>query len=242
MIENKIKVCIAEDEYPARELLLKFINNNEHLHLVGYADNGMDAAEMLQKHEYDLAILDINLPHYSGVELSKFCKKNSYLIFATALKEHAISAYDLGAIDYLLKPYSEERFHTAIDRVIQFSRIKKNELNKTTDLGFTIYEKNNHYIIPYKEIIYLSSHGKKTVIHTITKDYEINKLLKEVEGKIPEQVFRRIHKQIVVNINFISHIQYNQGGSYIAYLKDEDETELAIGRSFASDLKEVLKI
>jgi|JI8StandDraft_1071087.scaffolds.fasta_scaffold122253_2 DNA-binding LytR/AlgR family response regulator len=235
------KICIIEDEFPARELLIKYISSNKNLKLSGYADNGIDAISILKNSDYDIIIMDIDLPNINGIEVSKYLKENTNLIFATALKEHAVTAFELGALDYLLKPYSEERFNQAIERAISQSKNKETQTqNEVT--GISITEKNNHYLIPYTEIIYLSSHGKHTVVHTITKDYEINKLMKELELKLINSIFKRIHKQTIVNVTYISHIQYYQGGAYIAFLKDEDETQLSVGRSFASSLKQFLNI
>lgn len=239
MREKIFKICFVEDEFPARELLIKFITSHKNLKLSGYADNGIDAISLLKNNDYDIIIMDIDLPNVNGIEVSKNLKENTYLIFATALKEHAVTAFELGAIDYLLKPYSEERFNSAIQRAISLSKNKEKPITEEFT-GLSITEKNNHYYIPYKDIIYLSSHGKHTVVHTTTKDYEINKLMKEIELKLTKNIFIRIHKQTIVNISFISYIKYNQGGAYTAFLKDEDETELSVGRSFASSLKQFL--
>ena len=118
-------------------------------------------------------------------------------------------------------------------------------LPATTDKkeeGLSFKEGENYYIIPYVEIIYISAHNKNSVIHTTNKDYKTARLLKEIESKLSPEQFFRIHKSFIVNLSLISHIQYFMGGSYLAFLKDEDETNLPVGRSYAPLLKARLNI
>ncbi|MCB1193517.1 MAG: LytTR family transcriptional regulator, partial [Leptospiraceae bacterium] len=103
--------------------------------------------------------------------------------------------------------------------------------------GFSLKEKENHYLIPYKEILYISSHSRTSVVHTKSRDYAVNLLLKEIENKLPSEQFIRIHKSFIINFPKISHIQYFMGGSYIAFLRDDDETNLPVGRKYAPILK-----
>jgi hypothetical protein len=97
------------------------------------------------------------------------------------------------------------------------------------------------YRIAYEDIIYLSSHGKKTTIHTEKKDYEISQVIKELDRSLPPRMFLRIHKQYIANIRFISRIKHYEGGRYWAYLSDDDENTLPIGRKYAPILKQKLE-
>ena len=100
---------------------------------------------------------------------------------------------------------------------------------------------NNEYIlVPFADIIYLSAHNKTTVMHLPDKEYRIHRPLRSFQEKLPPGNFMRIHKSFIVNLNFISHLQYFMGGSYLVFLKDEDETNLPVGRSFAGSLKQRL--
>ena len=112
---------------------------------------------------------------------------------------------------------------------------------KYTD-GISLKEEENYFLVPYNDIVYLSAHNKVTVIHGLKRDYRTPRLLKEITEKLPENKFMRVHKSFVVNISKISHIQYFMGGSYLAYLKDEDETNLPVGKKFAPVLKRRLGI
>jgi DNA-binding LytR/AlgR family response regulator len=102
---------------------------------------------------------------------------------------------------------------------------------------FSVKEDDVYHIIEQDDLIYLSSHGKKTILHTIKKDYETSQLLKNIEKSLSNS-FIRIHKQFIINTKFLSQIKYYEGGRYMAYLKDEDESTLPVGRKIAPLLKE----
>lgn len=120
--------------------------------------------------------------------------------------------------------------------------IEKEKQAGKNESTLTIKEKDNYFVIDLNKIIYLSSHGKKTLIHTEDRDYETPQLLKEIEKKLSAKIFIRIHKQFIVNINFILKIQYYEGGRYMAYLKDEDESMLPVSKNATILLKERLRI
>lgn len=119
-------------------------------------------------------------------------------------------------------------------------RIKeKRKSNKKSYLSIKVVDKP--LLIECNEIVYLSSSGKKTIIHTEDKDYETSQLLKEIEEKLPADGFIRIHKQFVINLKYISSLRYYIGGRYILYLNDEEDNNLPVGRKYAPVLKEKLK-
>jgi hypothetical protein len=118
----------------------------------------------------------------------------------------------------------------------------KDEINRAPRKStFSVKEDDVYHIIEQDDLIYLSSHGKKTILHTKDKDYEASQLLKDIEKKLSDS-FIRIHKQFIINIKYLSQIKYYEGGRYMAYLKDEDESALPVGRKIAPLLKERLGI
>lgn len=240
--KKSISVFIAEDEQPARELLIDYLLLRPELKLEGIAQNGDEALQKLLKGDYRLLFLDINLPILSGIQVLERLKKYPYLVFTTAYDKYAIKAFEMGAIDYLLKPFSKERFNQAVDKAVQAIQDNRSNIRSPLDIGLSIKENENHYILSYDNIVYVSSHARHTVIHTDDKCFEIANLLKDIEEKLPESSFIRIHKQFIVNMKFISHFQYMVGGQYEIYLKDEDETSLPVGRKYANLLKDKLKI
>ena len=145
-----------------------------------------------------------------------------------AAKESAddvVSSASTGASTGALAPAGAEQKPDAVKRPV-------------VTAGYSFREDENYYMIPHEKILYLSAHGRRTAVHTIDKDYATNMLLGEHEQKLPAASFIRIHKGYIVNIKMISHIQYFASGSYVAYLADQDETELPVGRKYAPVLKE----
>ena len=122
----------------------------------------------------------------------------------------------------------------------------KNQITEREEIdsapGFSFKEKGVHYIVKYSEIIYCTSQGKTTVIHTTERDYQIPQLLKDIDIKLPRDIFLRIHRRHIVNIHYIERLQYYEGGRHIVHLKDDDETILPIGKDMTKLLKKQLGV
>jgi DNA-binding LytR/AlgR family response regulator len=116
--KEQISVFIAEDEQPARDYLLNLVLKRKELKVEGWAKDGKETLQKLTSANYDLLFLDINLPVISGLEILEKIKNPPYVIFTTAYASHAVKAFDIGAIDYLLKPFSENRFNNAVEKAI----------------------------------------------------------------------------------------------------------------------------
>ncbi|HOD13127.1 MAG TPA: LytTR family DNA-binding domain-containing protein [Spirochaetota bacterium] len=232
--ENVYSVLIAEDEVPARELLVDYLLTRNELKLSGLARTGEEALRQMTERDFDLVLLDIRLPQLTGLEVLGRLKKPPAVIFTTAYDSYAIKAFDFGAVDYLLKPFGIDRFNRSIDK---FIAARDADERAAPESGFTVREGGRLHILPYQDIIYVTSHGKNTVIHTVAGDREAPVLLKDVELRLPSKMFARIHKQHIVNVRYISWIEYLIGGQYLAFLNDEDESSLTVGRKYAPLLK-----
>lgn len=181
METENFSVLIVEDMLDARELMSTYVERRPELILKGTARNGEDALKLLETDEFDLVLLDIHLPLLSGIEIMERLKNPPYIIFTTAYDNYAIKAFDLGAIDYLLKPIEEERFNTAIDRFIQFSKNNEPLHAGTEEVAISFRENRRVCLVPFEDIIYCSAHGKHCIIHTEEKDFDASMMLKEVE-------------------------------------------------------------
>ena len=236
----KYSILIIEDEFPMRELLKGYLASRIEAGIPEIATTGKEALELLQNKTYDIIFLDIRLPDMSGLAIMQQLSglKNSYVIFSTAYNQHAVEALDAGAVDYLLKPYSPERFNQALDKALVFLKNSRTNL----ELTLKITESATRVNVPLNEIIYLSSNGKHTVFHTINSDYETPGLLKDYLDELPVDLFLRIHKQYVVNRDYISGITYVNGGSWSLLLKDSDDTTLPVGKIYADDIKRIFNI
>ncbi len=233
-------VLIVEDEYPARELLIQYLLSRPELQLKGMAKDGAEAQAALSENEFDIVFMDINLPVQSGIAVVEGLgelPRQPHVIFTTAYKEHALAAFDHKAVDYLLKPFTLDRFQQAVDRALIFLKSAPSEDSALKRHGIFVSENDRHCFVPYEKILYLSSHGKQTVVHTPGADYRTPRLLKKMESILPEQSFARIHKQFIVNVFQIDRLEYFMNGSYMLHLKDDDES-LPVSRTFAPSLKE----
>jgi DNA-binding LytR/AlgR family response regulator len=237
----KIKVFIAEDEDYARKLLMGYIRKRPELELAGHAANGAEALKKIRSKRYDLLFIDIDLPELSGVEVLEKLDRLPYVIFTTAYDEYAVKAFELGAVDYILKPFDGKRFDKAVDRAL--NQIGKSPVNAESIrmLGLSCKDGDSYFLIPYDDIVYLSSHAKHTVIHTKKKEVKIGRMLKDIINKLPETKFKRIHRQYIINLDYMSHYKYYQGGQYVIFMHDEEMTTLPIGRKYFEGLRDAFK-
>jgi len=234
-----IRVIIVEDEAPTRDLITRLVLERTELKLAGIARDGEEALDLMRKENFELVFLDINLPRLSGFEALEKLEKTPYIIFTTALEDRAVDAFEYGAIDYLLKPYSKERFHKAVDRALEFFKKPPPESPSVRGHGLFVAEKENHFLVPYSEIIYVSSHDNSCVVHTTDRDYVTYCSLKLMEDRLPSADFLRIYKQYIINVKYVARVQSDLTGNYAVFLKDEDETELPIGRKYLVRMKEL---
>jgi len=227
-------VLIVEDEVPAREMLVDYLLARQELRLCGLARTGEEALSQMASRSFDLVLMDVGLPRLTGIEVLERLDRVPYIIFTTAHEDYALRAFDYGAVDYLLKPFGADRFNRSIDK---FLVVREAGARLAPENGFTLREKGRLHILPYRNIIYATSHGKSTVIHTVAGDREAPLMLKDVELRLPNAMFARIHKRHIVNVGYISWLEYYVGGQYLAFLNDEDETSLTVGRTYAPSLK-----
>lgn len=230
MKDKKATVFIVEDNIHQLEALKKLVSSFPNLVLVGYSQNGRDAMEGINRINVDLLLLDINLPEMSGMELLENLRILPYIIFITAYDKYAVRAFELGAVDYILKPVTQERLGQSIGRFFAHRGSEKLERKRSNIPGISFRDTGTSYLLAYDDIYYLTADGKKTIMHTENKDFEASSLMKTIEQKLPQNRFLRIHRKFIVNLSFISYIQKDRG-SYQVVLKDADETHLPVARS-----------
>ncbi|MBA5629872.1 LytR/AlgR family response regulator transcription factor [Moheibacter lacus] len=220
---KKIKTLAVDDEAPALRRLVKMIENHPKLELIETARNSIEAKEKILKFNPDLVLLDIQLKDATAFELlleiQNSCKDK--IIFCTAYDQYAIKAFDFQAIDYLLKPYSEERFQIAIDRIL-----KQNEKTDLTKMLQVLAEKskssemlkipegNKCHFIHTEFLYYVQAEGYYAQFVLKNEKKLIRISLKNLEEILPES-FIRINKSIIVNKTFISEMVSNKSSTKI---------------------------
>ncbi|MFE8699973.1 LytR/AlgR family response regulator transcription factor [Cytobacillus sp. FJAT-54145] len=212
----KIKLIIAEDNLDAQEIMIRFIHPLKDFEVIGVAENGENLVELVANKKPHLIIADINMPKLNGIDAISACIKiqpELRVIFTTAYPEYAVDAFDLNAIDYVVKPIKKERLYVALEKVkklILSSYIKRSIL--------TIKMDRVSYFIHLSSIICIEKANRKTIIHTIDQTYETNESLESISEKLADQFFRS-HRSFIVNLDYISHITL-EGDSYFAHFRN----------------------
>ncbi|AUC13635.1 DNA-binding response regulator [Tenacibaculum sp. SZ-18] len=231
---EKIRCLIADDEPIARQIIENYIKDIPYLELVTTCKNAFEVMEVLQKEQIDLLFLDINMPKFSGISLLKSLAKKPEVIITTAYPEYAIEGFELAVTDYLLKPFSLERFLQAIVKVQQklkttpVSNTQPITVNKENEAN-SLFVKSDKKIIKlnFDEIYYVEAYGNYIKIYTDTMILT-PQTLTEFLTKLPNN-FLRIHKSYVINFNHLKLIDGNQ----VILINDK---VLPVGKSYRKQL------
>lgn len=247
---KQIKVFIVEDELPAQKLLVKWISTIPELVLSGIYSDGFSALKAIQADKPDLVFLDIEMPKLNGLEILELLDNPPQIIFTTAYHEYAVKAFELAAVDYLLKPYSLERFKQAVGKVLVTHetpnpdlRKKLAELNNSNPAQVNIErvvvkEGVEIHVIPIREILFIEAMDDYVKIHTKGKSYLKLGSLQHFEEGLSKQLFVRVHRSYIVNITAISKIENYSKDSYQIILSNG--ISVKISRSGLSLLREIL--
>jgi DNA-binding LytR/AlgR family response regulator len=218
---------IIEDEPLAREILEGFISETPSLQLIDVAKTGEEALRKLREIEVDLIFLDVNLPRILGIDVYKSLVKKPAVVFTTAYPEYAVEGFEMDAIDYLLKPFSFERFQSAVQKVERSLSVA------STDAFLLVKEDKKLYRIPYEEIRYIESLGDYARIHARSQTRLSSDTLKVLAEKLPNSKFRRVHKSYIVSIDAISYMEGNQ--------LVLDNQKIPVGQAYREEISRLFK-
>ncbi len=252
-MKNKIKALIIDDEKPARLLISKYLQAHSDIIIVGECDNGYEGAIEAKKTEADLIFLDIQMPKLNGFEMLELIDNPPPIIFSTAYDEFAIKAFEFGAADYLLKPYSQKRFNNAIERAkqkITNRTLASNQLNKVLNYvndkpeimkRIAVKMQNSIEIIQTKNIEHFEAQDDYVFIYTNTGErYIKNMTMSFLEKSLEPSEFVRVHRSNIIRVDRISRIEQWEKDSHIVILKSG--VKVKVSRSGLKRLKEVLKM
>lgn len=211
---TKIKCLIVDDEPIAREILKKYCGHLDMLSVVASCSSALEAKAELQKQAIDLIFLDINMPVLDGVAFLKTIKSPPQIIFTTAYKEYALDAFDLSACDYLLKPFSLERFIVAVDKAIERIRAQSAislSLPETRAEDYLfIKAEGKIYKILYQDLSFAEAQGNNTKLLTTQQVLAPAMTLTSLEKLLPKSLFVRVHRSFIINKAKITHIEGNR--------------------------------
>jgi two-component system, LytTR family, response regulator len=231
----KLNCIIIDDEPVARKLLEEYIGDTDFLQLTGKAENPIKATTLLNNNKADLLFLDINMPKMSGIEFLRSSVELPLTIMTTAYTEYAIEGFELNVLDYLVKPFSYERFLKACTKAKEYYELKNNQLDNTAALDYFFVKCDGRIEkILYDELVYVEAMLNYVVLHTENRKLIVYLTMKSIAEQLPENIFLKIHKSTIVNINKIKSIEGNE-----IYL---GKAKVTISQSLHENvMKEILK-
>ncbi|MFV0606610.1 MAG: LytR/AlgR family response regulator transcription factor [Niabella sp.] len=240
------KVVIIDDEFLARSMVKEYLMPHSAFEVVAECNDGFEGLKAIQEHQPDLIFLDIQMPKINGFEMLELVDEPPAVIFATAFDEYAIKAFDAHAIDYLLKPFDQERFNKAISKFLAQhsvdSSATKELLNdaQLPNVNSRIVVKNGSKIkiIPVQDVLYLEAADDFVKIFTKDGYYLKNKTMAFFESFLPQDMFVRSHRSYIVNIAEITRIDPYEKDGHVAVLKNG--TKVNVSRSGYGKLRDVL--
>lgn len=240
---NKLRIVIADDERPARNFLKAMLRNFADVEIVGEAETGAEAVEIIKQSKPDLALLDLQMPDGTGLEAVKLLRKSEMplVAFVTAYDEYAVQAFEVSAIDYLLKPVEQARLRETLNRAAE--RLEQTDYREKETVKLKAaaadYEENTDksileripvklhdeiLLVPVSEIVSIVANGELMVItDTHNKKYTINFRLKDLEKRLAAERFVRISRGAIINLEMIERISPMPGGTYSILLKNGQE-------------------
>ena len=244
-----ISAIIIDDEVLATEIIERYLEPfKDAIEVKAICHNGFEGFKAIQQYEPDLLFLDIQMPKITGFELLQLLDNPPMIIFSTAYDQYALKAFEQNAVDYLLKPYSEDRFRQAVERALH--REKDDNLIRTLAESVKnadeklerIVVKSGTRIKIFKpnDLQYIQAENDYVMLYTTEGKYLKQDTMKYYEDHLDPQEFVRIHRSYIVNVSCILQIEPMEKGNYI--LKLNNEQKLPVSRSGHQRLKEVLGI
>jgi two-component system, LytTR family, response regulator len=239
------KVILVDDEAPARQLLREYLQYYPALKIVAECRNGNEALAMINSLQPDIVFLDIQMPGKTGFEVLKELEFIPQIIFSTAFDQFALKAFEVNAIDYLLKPYTLERFRLAIqkclsrgDEMINNIRVLTESLQQKGYPERIFVEQGNKLIsIAIADILWIEAIGDYTKLHTHSFHYISNKGISEMEQKLDPSKFQRIHRSAMINLSAIREVYKEASGPQVVL---QNGKVLKVSRSYAEALRKII--
>lgn len=236
------KVLIADDEKAGRHLIKEYIDDFPDLILIAQVNNGVDAVKEINKFKPDLVFLDIQMPGLTGFEVLTRLEEIPNIIFSTAYDKYALQAFEVHAIDYLLKPYTKDRFKKAIEKLNQTtekvgSLAQSLLMDKTDYPERVLVEKKDKLItIAVSEIIWIGAYGDYSKLHTANDILVSNYGISALEEKLNPKSFLRVHRSSLINLNKIKEL-HKYGKSYDITM--ENSEVVRVSRGYLDTIKKI---
>ncbi|HEX5172474.1 MAG TPA: LytTR family DNA-binding domain-containing protein [Cyclobacteriaceae bacterium] len=242
------KVILIDDEPLSREIIKSYLASYKNLLVVAECNDGFEGVKAIMQHQPDLIFLDIQMPKINGFEMLELVEQPPAVIFTTAFDEYAIRAFEANAVDYLLKPFSEDRFRKAVDKFLEKSSANsKDETNTLLESvasspnqaeRIVVRTGNKVKIIPTHDIHYLEADDDYVKIVTQEGSFLKNRTMQFYEKTLDPNFFVRVHRSYIVHVNQITRIDPYQKETHLAVLRDGKQ--IPVSKSGYGKLKEIL--
>jgi two-component system, LytTR family, response regulator len=248
------RVLIADDEAPARRKLARFLEERANTEIVAEASNGVDAIDLIAMTNPEIVFLDIHMPDLDGLAVAEAVASMPSppaIVFVTAHDQYALRAFEVSAVDYILKPYDRAHFDRAVDRAI--ARAALPEVNANAVLARLIQEARNEggfaerllvphegrsFFVKVSDIVRIASDGNNVELHTRNGRFRLRTTMESLEARLDPAKFVRIHRSHVANIDAIAAIEPAFHGDYTAILHSGER--IAWSRRYASRRQNLL--
>ncbi|HFA51514.1 MAG TPA: response regulator transcription factor [Bacteroidetes bacterium] len=236
-----MNTIIVDDEPLALDVLETYVEKIPDLNLVARCNNAFEANEALKEHDIDLMFLDIQMPQLTGIDFVKTLTDPPLVIFTTAYSNYAIEGFELNATDYLLKPISLERFIKSVNKAVDQINLRRKEnaahIEDTGPEAFTFVKADKKFIkVKYSEVLYIEG-LKDYVIIRMEKGRVITlQTMKSLEQKLPQKMFKRIHRSYIVNIDQIQAVL----GNMVEVIEKGKPKPLPMGKNYRENPLELI--
>lgn len=242
-----IRAIIIDDEPLARSVVKEYLQDHKEIEVLQECNDGFEGVKAIMQHKPHLIFLDIQMPKINGFEMLELLEDKPSVIFATAFDEYAIKAFETHAVDYLLKPFTRERFDKALEKFFNQAPVQKKNteelLQSSTHLPsqserIVVKTAGKIKIIPIPEISYLEAADDYVKIHTKEGAFLKNKTMGFFEASLPQNQFVRTHRSYIINIQEITRIDPYEKENHLAILKSG--VRIPVSKNGYGKLKEVL--
>jgi two-component system LytT family response regulator len=241
----KIRALIVDDEALARERLRKLLAQAADLEIIGECNNGPEAIAFIRERRPDLAFLDVQMPEVSGFDVLRALPEEIWpaVVFVTAHNQHAIEAFEVHALDYLLKPFTQARLLAAVQRARQHLETRnlaainqqlaewlKSSKPEPAHLSrIAVKTSTQTLFIRVEDLDYIEAVGNYALLHTRTENHVLRETLTNLEAKLPPRLFLRISRSILVNLERIKGLQSTPRGEHLLVLHDDRQLMMTRG-------------
>ena len=245
-----MRVLVVDDEPPARRKLMNFLREERDVEIVGEAGNGTKAAALIEELEPDVVFLDVQMPGMTGFEvLETLGGRVPLIVFVTAYDQYAVKAFEVHALDYLLKPFDRDRLQTCLSRVRdQISRSAGADLQarmqkliaEATGRAYAtrlmVKHRGRVVFLQIRDVDWIKALANYVELHVGAQTYMIRETLNSLESRLDPDLFARVHRSVIVNLDRIEELQPWSHNDYLVILKDG--TEIRMSRRYHRNLKD----